>query len=95
MSWDIKRDGKRWGKRSLKKTDWFAGGVKIYRVEVLDEGGSVSHIQEMELQSFLDFCICCGQNVVDTRKGGGCSIRKDCCAVCWRECQRLGICQLK
>ena len=95
MTWDAKKEGKRWGERRLKKVDPFRGGIKIYEVDVLDENGSVSYVEEMELQPFLDFCICCGQNVVDVRKGSGCSIRNECCAVCWRECERLGICQLK
>ena len=96
MSWDVKRRGKRWGERKLVKKDSFRGGIKVHDVCILDEDGSpTSTIERTELQSFLDFCICCGQNIVDTRKGGGCSIRNDCCSVCWKECQRLQVCQLK
>lgn len=101
MSWDVKRDGKRWGKKTLKKTKWLEGGIKIYEVEILEKDGSPYKMGEspvieiMELQPFLDFCWCCGQNVVDTRKGEGCQIGNNCCAVCWRECEKLGTCQLK
>jgi len=101
MSWDVKRDGKRWGVRKLKKTKWLEGGIKVYEVELLEKDGSPEKIggspvlEVIELQPFLEFCLCCGQNIVDTRKGGGCSIQKACCSICWKECQRIGTCQLK
>ena len=96
MSWDIKRDGKRWGKRKLVKEKWFEGGIKVYEVELVERDGTpTGNIETIELQPFLDFCLCCGQNIVDTRKGEGCPIRKECCRTCWAECKKLGICQLK
>lgn len=36
MSWDIKRDGERWGKRKLVKEKWLEGGIKVYEVELVE-----------------------------------------------------------
>ncbi|MBO8183147.1 MAG: hypothetical protein H0Z28_10205 [Archaeoglobus sp.] len=94
MVWDIDIDGYRWGRREVKEK--LLEGKRVYKVEILNPDGTPANMtEEMELPLFLEFCPYCGQNIVDTRKGGGCPLRNDCCEVCWRKCQKLGSCRLK
>jgi len=79
----------RWGKRKLTKTR--LNGVRVFEVELLGGG-----IEEIELQPFLDFCLLCGQRVVDTRKTHGCQIgSKECCSICAEKCKEKHVCLLK
>lgn len=94
MTWDGDIDGYRYGKKEMK--DKPLEGKRLYRVEHLNPDGSPANVvEEMELPYFLEFCPVCGQNIVDTRKGGGCGILKECCEVCWKKCQEVGTCRLK
>lgn len=86
---------KRWGGRRLVKTNPNTG-VKTYEVERLGIDGEKTGIETIDLQPFLDFCLLCGQEVVDTRKNHGCPLkRNECCDDCTDKCKEKARCLLK